>query len=144
MLGKPSIVLFFDRHISAWHPMQFLDCKPNRVRRFTQKVFQQIPGLYQLKGDIMEKYYFISYVTKRLGREFFDCSVIEEHPFAWLKTSLFETNFKIVLVGWQEISKEEYDLYNKEDAVDHTDQIVAHQTSPLDLLNRDPSEDLKC
>jgi len=92
----------------------------------------------------MGKYYFISYVTKRLGKEFFDCSVIEEHPFAWLKTSLLETNFKIVLIGWQEISKEEYDLYNKEDAEDHTDQIVAHQTSPLELLNRDPSEDLKC
>jgi hypothetical protein len=92
----------------------------------------------------MGKYYFISYVTKRLGREFFDCSVIEAHPFSWLKTSLLETNFKIVLIGWQEISKEEYDLYDKEEAEDHTDQIVAPQTSPLELLNRDPSENLEC
>jgi hypothetical protein len=48
------------------------------------------------------------------------------------------------LIGWQEISKEEYDLYNKEDAEDHTEQIVATQTSPLELLNRDPSENLEC
>jgi hypothetical protein len=92
----------------------------------------------------MEKYYFISYVTKRLGKEFFDCAVIEEHPFSWLKTSLLETNFKRVLVGWKEISREEYDLYNKDNAAAHTDQIVAHQTSPLELLNRDHSEDPEC
>jgi hypothetical protein len=92
----------------------------------------------------MGKYYFISYVTKRLGREFFDCDVIEEHPFTWLKTSLLDTNFKRVLVGWQEITREEYELYNNDGAAAHTDQIVEHQTNPLELLNRDPSEDLEC
>lgn len=92
----------------------------------------------------MEKYYFISYVTKRLGKEFFDCNVIEEHPFTWLKNTLLETNFKMVLVGWQEISKEEYELYNKEDAVARPDQIVVPPTSPFELVNRDPSEDLEC
>jgi hypothetical protein len=92
----------------------------------------------------MGKYYFISYVSKRLGREFFDCNVIDEHPFTWLKNVLSETNFKTVLIGWQEISEDEYNLYNKEDAVDHTHQIVAPQTSPLELLNRDPSENLEC
>jgi hypothetical protein len=92
----------------------------------------------------MEKYYFISYVTKQLGREFFDCDVIEEHPFTWLKTSLLDTNFKRVLVGWQEISREESELYNNDGAAAHTDQIVKHQTNPLELLNRDPSEDLEC
>jgi hypothetical protein len=95
-------------------------------------------------GDIMKKYYFISFVTKRLGKEFFDCNVIEEHPFTWLKNSLLETNFKMVLVGWQEISEEEYELYNKDEAVANPDQVVVPQISSLKLISHDPSEDLEC
>jgi hypothetical protein len=92
----------------------------------------------------MEKYYFISYVTKRLGKDFFDFCVIEEHPFTWLKASRLNTNFKISIVSWQEISKEEYDLYNIADALPDSDQIGAPQTSPFELVNSDPFDDLEC
>ena len=92
----------------------------------------------------MKKYYFISYVSKRLGREFFDCSVVEEHPFTWLKNVLSETNFKTVLVGWQEISEEEYKMYKEEETVANPNQIEVAQTSPLELINHNPMNDLKC
>jgi hypothetical protein len=92
----------------------------------------------------MGKYYFISYVTKRLGREFFDCNVVEEHPFTWLKNILSETNFKTVLIRWQEISEEEYEMYNNEDAVADPNQIEIPQKSPLELINRNPMNDLEC
>jgi hypothetical protein len=92
----------------------------------------------------MRRYYFISYVTKRLGREFFDCNVVEVHPFTWLKNSLLETNFKMVLVGWQEISEEEYEMYNMGETVANPNQIVVPQTSPLELIKHDPSNDLEC
>jgi hypothetical protein len=48
----------------------------------------------------MGEYYFITYVTRRLGRQFFESEVIDEHPFNWLKKSQLETNFKKVLAGW--------------------------------------------
>jgi len=92
----------------------------------------------------MRKYYFISYVTKRLGREFFDSVVVEEHPFTWLKNVLSETNFKTVLIGWQEISEEEYEKYNNEECVAEPDQIEVPQTCTLELINRNPLNDLMC
>lgn len=92
----------------------------------------------------MKKYYFISYVTKRLGREFFDCDVVEEHPFTWLKNSLLETNFKTVLIGWQEISEEEYEMYNKDETEANPNPIAVPLTSPLGLIKHNPSNDLEC
>ena len=92
----------------------------------------------------MKKYYFISYVTKRLGKEFFDCNVIEVHPFTWLKNSLLETNFKTVLIGWQEISEEEYEMYNKDETEANPNTIAAPQPCPLGLIDQGPSEDLRC
>jgi len=92
----------------------------------------------------MKKYYFISYVSKRLGRDFFGCNIVEEHPFTWLKNVLSETNFKTVLVGWQEISEEEYKMYKEEETVANPDQIEVAQTSPLELINYNPMNDLKC
>jgi hypothetical protein len=79
-----------------------------------------------------------------LGREFFDCCVVEEHPFKWLKNVLSEINFKTVLVGWQEISEEEYEMYNKEETVAEPDQIEVPQTSAIELINRNPLNDLEC
>jgi hypothetical protein len=96
-----------------------------------------------LKGYKMKKYYFITYATKRLGKEFLDCMVIEEHPFSWLKNSKSETNFKRVLVGWQEISLEEYNMYNSEEVEETIDQIAASDAGPLELINQDPSEGLE-
>jgi hypothetical protein len=92
----------------------------------------------------MGKYYFISYVSKRLGREFFDCNVVTEHPFIWLKNVLSETNFRTVLIGWQEISEEEYEMYNQEEVEVDPNQTDVPHTSPLDLINHNPMNDLKC
>jgi hypothetical protein len=91
----------------------------------------------------MKKYYFITYATRRLGKDFFDCSVIDEHPFTWLRDFRLETNLKRVLVGWQEISKEEYNMYNSTEVVDSLDQIAKSDISPIELLNQDPSEGLE-
>ena len=109
---------------------------PKSISGYTIRIY--------IKEDIMRKYYFISYVSKRLGREFFDCDVVEEHPFTWLKNVLSETNFKTVLIGWQEISEEEYEMYNKGETVANPNQIEAPQTSPLELINHNPMNDLKC
>lgn len=92
----------------------------------------------------MKKHYFVSYVTKRLGKEFFHCTVIDEHPFTWLKNSQLETNSKMVLVWWQAISEEEYEMYNKDETVADPTQIMVPQTSPLELINHGPSHDLRC
>ena len=62
----------------------------------------------------MNKYYFITYITRKLGREYLESDVIDEHPFNWLKKAQSEINHKIVLAGWQEISEEEYRMYDSD------------------------------
>ena len=62
----------------------------------------------------MNKYYFITYVTRKLGKEYLESDVINEHPFNWLKKARSEINHKIVLAGWQEISEEEYNMYDND------------------------------
>jgi hypothetical protein len=89
----------------------------------------------------MEKYYFITYVTRKLGREFFNSDVIDEHPFNWIKRSQQETNSKLVLAGWQEISKEEYKIYIGDEITESLGQITV--ADPLELLNGDQSEGLE-
>jgi len=91
----------------------------------------------------MRKYYFITYVTRRLGREFFNSEVIDEHPFTWIKRSQLETNLKMVLAGWQELSKEEYNAYLQDEIIEDLDQAVASDVNPLELLNGDPSDGLE-
>jgi hypothetical protein len=91
----------------------------------------------------LEKYYFVTYITRRLGKQFFDSSVISEHPFGWLSRSQSETNQKMVLVGWREISKDEYKMYTEGEIADAFNQGIAPQSNPLDLINGDPSEGLE-
>jgi hypothetical protein len=47
-----------------------------------------------------------------LGREYLESDVIDEHPFNWLRKAQSEIIHKIVLAGWQEISEEEYHIYD--------------------------------
>ena len=89
----------------------------------------------------MGKYYFITYITKRLGKQFFDNDVIDEHPFKWIKRSLSESNSKKVLVNWREISEKEFHMYNEE-YVDQLEEAIASQPSPLEMISRDPSDGL--
>jgi hypothetical protein len=91
----------------------------------------------------MGEYYFITYVTRRLGRQFFESEVIDEHPFNWLKKSQLETNFKKVLAGWQEISEEEYKTFLNGEIAENQSAILVPQSNPLELMNRDPSEGLE-
>jgi hypothetical protein len=49
-----------------------------------------------------------------LGKEYLESDVINEHPFNWLKKARSEINHKIVLAGWQEISEEEYNMYDND------------------------------
>lgn len=89
----------------------------------------------------MSKYYFVTYITKRLGKQFFDSTVIDEHPFMWLKRSQSESNAKIVLVNWREISEEEFHMYN-EDYVDQFEEAISSQPSPLEMISNNPSDGL--
>jgi hypothetical protein len=92
----------------------------------------------------MRKYYFVTYITRRLGKQFFDSSVIiDEHPFNWLSRSQSETNLKMVLVGWREISEGEYKMYNKDAIQDDLNQASVPQSNPLELISGDPSEGLE-
>jgi len=91
----------------------------------------------------MGEYYFITYVTRKLGRQFFENEVIDEPPFNWLKKSQLETNLKMVLAGWQEISEEEYDLFLNGEITENLSTILAPQSNPLELINRDASDGLE-
>jgi hypothetical protein len=91
----------------------------------------------------MEKYYFVTYITRRLGKQFFDSSVIIEHPFGWLNRSQSETNQKIVLVGWREISRNEYKMFMEGKLSDDLNRSVALQSSPLELISGNRSEELE-
>jgi hypothetical protein len=91
----------------------------------------------------MSKYYFVAYITKRLGKQFFDSTVIDEHPFIWLKRSKSESSSKIVLVNWKEISEEEYRAYSEHECMDKLDQALLSEGNPLGLISKDPSEGLR-
>jgi hypothetical protein len=65
------------------------------------------------EGDIMSNYYFVTYINRRLGKQFFDSIAIDEHPFEWFKRSQRESNSKKVLVSWKEISEEEYRAFDE-------------------------------
>jgi len=75
----------------------------------------------------VNKYYFITYITRKLGREYLESDVIDEHPFNWLKKAKSEINHKIVLAGWQEISEEEYSMYDNDRM--KSDPILPRETS---------------
>ena len=79
------------------------------------------------KGTEVNKYYFITYITRKLGREYLESDVIDEHPFNWLKKAQSEINHKIVLAGWQEISEEEYSMYDNDRM--KSDLILPRETS---------------
>lgn len=91
----------------------------------------------------MSKYYFITYINKRLGKQFFDSTAIDEHPFEWLKRSKAESNYKCVLVNWREISEEEFIAYNEIENVDKLDQALTPQPGLIELVSKDPSEGLR-
>ena len=75
----------------------------------------------------MNKYYFITYITRKLGKEYLESDVIDEHPFNWLKKAQSEINHKIVLAGWQDISEEEYSIYDNDRM--KSDLILPRETS---------------
>jgi len=85
----------------------------------------------------MGKYYYITYVTKKLGKEFFNSDIIAEHPFIWIKRSQLDTNSKMVLAGWQEISEEEYNMYFEEETTEDPNRITEPSADALGLLNGD-------
>ena len=85
----------------------------------------------------MKKYYFITYITRRLGKQFLDSNVIDEHPFNWLKKAQSESNNTKVLLGWQEISEEEYNIFDKDHARVKTGPTKPNQDIPIDS---DPSD----
>ena len=91
----------------------------------------------------MSRYYFITYINKRLGKQLFDSMVIDEHPFEWLKRSQIESNYKKVLVNWREISEEEFIAYNEIESIDKLDLALTPQPSLIELVSKDPSEGLR-
>jgi hypothetical protein len=91
----------------------------------------------------MGEYYFITYVTRRLGRQFFESEVIDEHPFNWLKKVQMETNLKTILAGWQKISKEEFEMFLNGEITEDCNSIPVSQSNPVDLINMSPSKGLE-
>jgi len=63
-------------------------------------------------------FYFISYALKKQdenGVIFYDfCSAcIDNHPFNWLNSfSKDENTEKVIILGFKEITKDKYDLFN--------------------------------
>jgi hypothetical protein len=91
----------------------------------------------------MSKYYFVTYINKKLGKQLFDSTTIDEHPFEWLKRSQSESNSKKVLVNWKEISEEEFRAYNEVEYVDKLDQALKPKSNPRDLISNEQSEGLR-
>jgi hypothetical protein len=85
----------------------------------------------------MNKYYFITYVTRRLGKQLFDSCVADEHPFDWLRRTQAEHNFQTILAGWQEISENEYNKYDKGMTKYDPIQTGARLASPRGLQDLD-------
>jgi hypothetical protein len=49
----------------------------------------------------------------------------------------------MVLVGWREISKDEYKMYTEGEITDVFNQGIAPESNPLELINGDPSQGLE-
>jgi hypothetical protein len=64
----------------------------------------------------MKKYWFISYIWRLSGNDpVFGSNLIDMHPFKWidiLNNGTFKGNTKYTLLSYQEISEEEYKMYN--------------------------------
>ncbi len=90
----------------------------------------------------MSKYYYITYINKRLGKQFFDCDVIDEHPFEWLNRSQMESSSKRILVNWREISEDEFHTYNEIGST-KIDKDLKPQSDILQIITKDHSEGLK-
>jgi hypothetical protein len=63
----------------------------------------------------MVKYYFISYTWRRIGNPDWTFSnlVTDKHPLRWAAhvNKEYGKNETYILIGWQEISKEDYEQY---------------------------------
>jgi hypothetical protein len=78
----------------------------------------------------VNKYYFITYIARKLGKEYLESDVIDEHPFNWLSKARSEINHKIVLAGWQEISEEEYGMFDDDRMKSN---LIPPRTTKVDL-----------
>lgn len=62
------------------------------------------------------KYYFTSYVSRNFGGEWIPGHLVSHlHPFEKIKSweNMPGQQFETVLLNYREITKEEFDLYNK-------------------------------
>jgi len=91
----------------------------------------------------VNKYYFITYVTRKLGKEYLESDVINKHPFDWLTKTRSEINHKIVLAGWQEISEEEYLKYYDNDRMESNPVQKRETTADLNRLEELKPSDQK-
>ena len=91
----------------------------------------------------MNKYYFITYIARKLGKEYLESDVIDEHPFNWLSKARSEINHKIVLAGWQEISEEEYLKYYDNDRMESNPVQPRETTADLNRLDELKPSDQK-
>jgi hypothetical protein len=80
-------------------------------------------------GIEVNKYYFITYITRKLGKQYLESDVIDEHPFNWLKRSSIGNQHTIVLAGWQEISYEEYGMFDN----NRMSNLIGPKTTKVDL-----------
>ena len=91
----------------------------------------------------MAKYYYITYINRRLGKQFFDNAVIDEHPFEWLKRSLIESSHRKVLVNWREISKEEFRAFNELGQADNLNKALMQKSSLISDRGKDSLEGMR-
>jgi hypothetical protein len=89
----------------------------------------------------MTNYYYITYVTRKLGKQFFDSDVIVEHPFQWLRNAKSENNSKVVLLGWKEISEQEFQMYGESSVAG--DLVEEASSSSINLLGQGSREGLE-
>lgn len=64
----------------------------------------------------MEKYYYVNSICIAYGNtdnKMNQCFVTNKHPFIQCHEYNKMDNYETILLSWQEITKDEYDLFNK-------------------------------
>jgi len=98
--------------------------------RLIVAIFEEAKAWNDYGGIAVNKYYFITYIIRKLGKQYLESDVINEHPFNWLKRSSIGNQHTIVLAGWQEISEEEYGMFDDDRMKSN---LIPPRTTKVDL-----------
>jgi len=97
-----------------------LDNRPNSPTRgllFEEFTEEPYKGEWIIRNEVKTKKYYYAYSKCEAYGNVMDkpqCSAIDQHPFEWIAyLNTIKVGYYNYLISWQEITKEEFDLFNK-------------------------------